>query len=82
MSRIELKIPAYGMADTDSVVLRWLREPGEQVEEGEPVVEIETAKTEVSLESPARGILGPHLVAVDDEVATGTVLTWIEMEAQ
>ncbi len=80
MSRVELTIPAYGMADTDSVVLRWLREPGEQVEEGEPVVDIETAKAEVSLESPARGVLGPHLVEVDAEVATGTVLTWIERE--
>ena len=44
MARIELKIPAYGMADTDSVVLRWSREPGEQVEEGEPVVDIETVR--------------------------------------
>jgi pyruvate/2-oxoglutarate dehydrogenase complex dihydrolipoamide acyltransferase (E2) component len=82
MSRIELKIPAYGMADTDSVVLRWLHEPGEHVDEGEPLVEIDTAKTEVSLESPARGVLGPHLVEVDAEVPTGTVLTWIEVEAQ
>jgi pyruvate/2-oxoglutarate dehydrogenase complex dihydrolipoamide acyltransferase (E2) component len=80
MSRVELTIPAYGMADTDSVVIRWLRQPGEQVAEGEPIVDIETAKAEVSLESPARGILGPHLVEVDAEVPTGTVLTWIEPE--
>jgi pyruvate/2-oxoglutarate dehydrogenase complex dihydrolipoamide acyltransferase (E2) component len=80
MSRIELTIPAYGMADTDSVVVRWLRDPGELVEEGDPVVDIETNKAEVSLESPARGVLGPHLVEPDAEVATGTVLTWIEQE--
>jgi pyruvate/2-oxoglutarate dehydrogenase complex dihydrolipoamide acyltransferase (E2) component len=80
MSKVELRIPSYGMADTDSVVVRWLRQPGEAVEEGEPVVDIETAKAEVSLESPARGVLGPHLVEVDAEVATGTVLTWIDQE--
>jgi pyruvate/2-oxoglutarate dehydrogenase complex dihydrolipoamide acyltransferase (E2) component len=34
----------------------------------------------VSLESPARGVVGPHLVEVDAEVATGTVLTWIDQE--
>jgi pyruvate/2-oxoglutarate dehydrogenase complex dihydrolipoamide acyltransferase (E2) component len=80
MSRAELKVPVYGMADTESVVLRWLRQPGERVEEGEPVVDIETAKAEVTLESPATGVLGPHLVEVEVEVPTGTVLAWIEKE--
>ena len=80
MSKVELTIPSYGMADTDSVILRWLREPGELVAQGDPVVDIETAKAEVSLESPARGVLGPRLVEVDAEVPTGTVLTWIEQE--
>jgi pyruvate/2-oxoglutarate dehydrogenase complex dihydrolipoamide acyltransferase (E2) component len=78
MSRVELKVPSYGMADTDSVVLRWLRQPGELVQEGEPLADIETAKAEVTLESPATGVLGPHLVEVEVEVPTGTVLTWIE----
>jgi 2-oxoglutarate dehydrogenase E2 component (dihydrolipoamide succinyltransferase) len=69
------------MADTESVVLTWLHEPGDRVGEGEPIVEIETAKAEVALESPVAGVLGPHLVAVDAEVAAGTVLTWIEEES-
>jgi pyruvate/2-oxoglutarate dehydrogenase complex dihydrolipoamide acyltransferase (E2) component len=78
MSRVELKVPSYGMADTDSVVLRWLRQPGDAVQEGEPLADIETAKAEVTLESPATGVLGPHLVEVEVEVPTGTVLTWVE----
>ncbi len=78
MSRVELKMPSYGMADTESVVIEWLRQPGEQVAEGDPLVSIDTAKTEVTLESPAAGVLGPHLFDVDAEVATGAVLTWVE----
>lgn len=78
MSRVELKVPSYGMADTESVVTAWLREPGEMVDEGDPVVSIDTAKTEVTLESPAAGVLGPHLFGVDAEVGTGAVLTWVE----
>jgi pyruvate/2-oxoglutarate dehydrogenase complex dihydrolipoamide acyltransferase (E2) component len=78
VSRVELKMPSYGMADTESVVLAWLREPGELVDEGDPVVSIDTAKTEVTLESPAAGVLGPHLFDVDAEVATGAVLNWVE----
>ena len=81
MSKVELAMPSYGMADTESVVLQWLREPGDVVQEGEPLVEIETAKAQMSLEAPASGVVGPHLVAVDDEIATGTVLTWIEQES-
>ena len=80
MSKVELTVPTYGMADTESVVLRWLHQPGERVAEGEPVVNIETAKAEVTLESPATGILGPHLVEIDVEIPTGTVLTWIEVD--
>jgi pyruvate dehydrogenase E2 component (dihydrolipoamide acetyltransferase) len=78
VSRVELKMPSYGMADTESVVVAWLRQPGEMVEEGDPVVSIDTAKTEVTLESPAAGVLGPHLFDVDAEVETGSVLTWVE----
>jgi hypothetical protein len=62
MSRVELTVPVYGMADTESVVLRWLHQ------------------AEVTLESPATGILGPHLVDIDVEIPTGTVLTWIEVD--
>ena len=80
MSKVELKVPSYGMADAESVVLDWLRQPGDQVKEGDPVVAIDTNKAEVTLESPATGVLGPHLVEVDAEVGTGTVLTWIEQE--
>jgi pyruvate/2-oxoglutarate dehydrogenase complex dihydrolipoamide acyltransferase (E2) component len=78
VSRVELKMPSYGMADTESVVVAWLREPGELVDEGDPIVSIDTAKTEVTLESPAAGVLGPHLFDVEAEVATGSVLTWVE----
>lgn len=80
MSRVELKMPSYGMADTESVVVAWLREPGELVYEGEPVVALDTAKAEVTLESPAAGVLGPRLFAIDAEVATGAVLTWVDQE--
>ena len=78
MSRVELKVPSYGMADTESVVTAWLREPGEMVDEGDPVVSIDTAKTEVTLESPAAGVLGRHLFDVDAEGGTGAVLPWGE----
>jgi pyruvate/2-oxoglutarate dehydrogenase complex dihydrolipoamide acyltransferase (E2) component len=80
VEKVELKVPSYGMADTGSVVLAWLCEPGEHVREGDPLVEIDTAKAQATLDSPATGILGPRLVEVDAEVTTGTVLTWVEKD--
>lgn len=80
MDKVELRVPSYGMADTESVVLAWLCEPGVHVREGDPLVEIDTAKAQVTLDSPAAGILGPRLVEVDAEVTTGTVLTWVEKD--
>jgi pyruvate/2-oxoglutarate dehydrogenase complex dihydrolipoamide acyltransferase (E2) component len=78
VAKVELKMPSYGMADTESVVTAWLREPGELVQQGDQLVEMETDKTEVTLESPATGTLGPRLFEVDAEVKTGAVLTWVE----
>lgn len=50
------------------VILKWLKEEGEHVEKGEPVVEIFGEKNEFELESPYEGILLKHLCEVDDEI--------------
>jgi pyruvate dehydrogenase E2 component (dihydrolipoamide acetyltransferase) len=54
-------IPALGMAMTEALLMSWLKEPGDQVVEGEPIAEIETDKATMALESPAAGTLGRHL---------------------
>lgn len=50
------------------VILEWLKEEGEHVEKGEPVVEIFGEKNEFELESPYEGILLKQLCEVDDEI--------------
>lgn len=42
--RIEVQLPQWGMGISEGTVLRWLKAAGDEVEEDEPVVEIETAK--------------------------------------
>src|ERR1700750_1685248 len=71
----DVTIPALGMAMTGAVLTRWYKEPGETVAVGEAIAEIETDKSAVDLESPADGVLGPHLVAEGDEVPIGTAVT-------
>jgi pyruvate dehydrogenase E2 component (dihydrolipoamide acetyltransferase) len=71
----DVTIPALGMAMTGAVLTRWYKQPGESVAAGEAIAEIETDKSAVDLESPADGVLGPHLVAEGDEVPIGASVT-------
>ena len=48
-------IPSVGIAMSDALLIRWLKEAGDEVAEGEAVVEIETDKTTMLLESPVAG---------------------------
>jgi pyruvate dehydrogenase E2 component (dihydrolipoamide acetyltransferase) len=71
----DVTIPALGMAMTGAILTRWYKEPGESVAVGEVIAEIETDKSAVDLESPAAGVLGPHLVAEGTEVPVGGTVT-------
>jgi len=58
-----IRMPQWGMGITEAAVLRWLKQPGDTVAEGEPIAEIETAKAVEELESPVDGTLRQLLVA-------------------
>lgn len=70
-------MPALGMAQEDGIVLRWLKEIGAQVVQGEPVVEVETDKITVELEAPASGVLGAIMVHEGESAQVGTAIALI-----
>ena len=76
----EIAIPAIGIAMTEALLVKWHKQPGESVEAAEPVVEIETDKATMDLESPAAGTLGPHLFEPGAIVPVGTVIAEIVAE--
>ena len=53
----EILLPQWGMEMDEGTVVKWLKKEGDPVQEGEPLVEIETAKLTTELESFASGIL-------------------------
>jgi pyruvate dehydrogenase E2 component (dihydrolipoyllysine-residue acetyltransferase) len=67
-------IPSVGIAMTEALLVKWLKEPGDVVAADEPVAEIETDKATMDLESPVAGRLGPHLAEPGEIVAVGTVI--------
>jgi len=60
-------MPALELAQETGKVLRWMKAPGDKVRKGEPIVEIETDKVTVEIESPASGILS-HVTAHEGDV--------------
>ena len=55
-------------------VLRWLKSEGDAVFKGESLLEIESEKAVVEIESPADGILGAVLKREESVVAVGEIL--------
>lgn len=73
----EVIMPALGLAQETGKVLRWLREEGQEVRQGEPLLEVETDKANVEIEAPASGVLGRILIPEGGEVPVGQVIGWI-----
>src|SRR5438874_6036454 len=74
--------PALGMAQDTGVVVSWKKRAGDQVTKGEPLLEIETDKAVVDVESPATGILASISAEAGAEVAVGTTIAVILGEGE
>ena len=70
-------MPALGVAQETGKVLRWLRAEGEQVEQGAPIMEIETDKVTVEVEAPASGTLAGVRFSEGADVPVGDVVALI-----
>ncbi len=70
-------LPVLGMAQDTGKVVQWLKAEGEQVTKGQPIVEVETDKATVELESPADGMLTGLAATAGDDVPVGQVIARI-----
>jgi pyruvate dehydrogenase E2 component (dihydrolipoamide acetyltransferase) len=70
-------LPQWGMNMQEGTLLKWLKQEGEAVEEGEPLVEVETSKINSELEAPASGVLARILVSEGATVDVGSLLAII-----
>ncbi len=80
MVRREVVIPRLGSSDeSDEVkVLRWLRQVGASVQKGESLLEVETDKVNVEIESPDSGRLSEVFAKEGDVVIFNSVVAIIE----
>jgi pyruvate dehydrogenase E2 component (dihydrolipoamide acetyltransferase) len=73
----DIIMPALELAQESGKVLRWLKAPGDRVQKGDPLVEIETDKITTELEAPESGILGEVTAREGDVVPVGQTIARI-----
>lgn len=59
----EIRMPRLSDTMEEGTVVRWLKQPGDQIRKGEPVVEIVTEKATLTIDADTDGVLEQVLVA-------------------
>jgi pyruvate dehydrogenase E2 component (dihydrolipoamide acetyltransferase) len=70
-------MPKFGMDQEEGTVAQWLRQEGETVEKGEPLLEVETDKVNMEVEAPASGVLRGIRIGPGVTVPIGEVIAYI-----
>ena len=73
----EVIMPALNPGQETGILLEWLKQEGETIEKGEPLMEIETDKANVEVEAEVTGILSNISVQPGDEIHVGEVIAMI-----
>ncbi len=70
-------MPQLGESVIEGTVGRWLKQPGDRVEEYEPLLEVESDKVDSEIPSPASGTVLAVYVNEGETVRAGTLLAYI-----
>ena len=71
---MDIVVPQLGESVSEATVARWHKKVGDVVKADEPIVELETDKVTLEINSPGNGKLSGIAYEVGDEVGVGTVL--------
>lgn len=82
MADFQLTLPKMGESVSEATIVKWLKQPGDRIEEDEAIVEIATDKVDSDVPSPVSGILKEQLCAENNVVQVGQVLAVIEVDGQ
>ena len=78
--RFEMKMPDLAATESEIRIGQWLVEPGDSVERGQPLLEVETDKATMEVESAVNGVLDEILSPAEDVVSVGQVIAVLEVE--
>ncbi|MFD2208302.1 2-oxoglutarate dehydrogenase complex dihydrolipoyllysine-residue succinyltransferase [Virgibacillus halophilus] len=74
----EIKIPELAESITEGTIAEWLVKKGDKVEKGDPVVELETDKVNVEVNSDHTGVITEIVHEEGDDVEVGDIIAKID----
>lgn len=77
---IDIVMPQLGESVTEGTISRWLKKPGDEVEEYEPICEVETDKVNTEIPSLYNGKMGKILAEEGQTIAVGEIICQMEVE--
>lgn len=75
-----IKLPRLADTVDDYVLVDWMVDVGAAIVAGDPLVRVETDKTEVEVPSPVTGTVVGRVGESGDDVSTGQVICEIESD--
>ena len=78
---IEVKVPALAESVPDATCLEWHKTEGEQITEGDTLIDLETDKVTLEITAPVNGVIKSILKHPGDVVLTDEVLVTIDTSA-
>jgi pyruvate/2-oxoglutarate dehydrogenase complex dihydrolipoamide acyltransferase (E2) component len=82
MKQVQIIMPQMGQSVADGTIVRWTKKVGEDVKADEVLLEVETDKTTVEVESPGGGKLSACLKHEGEIAAAGEVIGVIVVEGE
>ena len=70
-------LPQWGMNMEEGTLVKWLVAEGDEIDKGQPLVEVETSKINSELESPTSGVIAHIMETEGSTVKVGTVVVVI-----
>lgn len=74
----EISIPELAESITEGTIAEWLVSKGDKVEKGDPVVELETDKVNVEVNSDYSGVITEILASEEEDVNVGDVIAKVD----
>ena len=74
----DVLVPKWGLTMEEAILVKWLKNIGDEISEGEAIAEMETDKTTDELVSQVSGRIVEFLVGEGAEVEAGQAIARVE----
>ncbi|MBO0690105.1 MAG: hypothetical protein J2P40_11130, partial [Candidatus Dormibacteraeota bacterium] len=75
-------MPQLGESVHEGTISKWLVQPGDRVEEFEPLLEVDTDKVNAEVPSPVTGVLREILAKEGDTIEAGSEIAVVEVDGE